>query len=50
MADLFTWISGFLTMDVATIGTTDITLGLMLALSLIAGVALSVIKKAKGRG
>jgi len=50
MADLAGWIGDFLTIEIATIGTTTVTLGLVTALSLIAGLALNVIRKAKGRG
>jgi hypothetical protein len=50
MADLFDWMEGFFGFTIATVGTTDITLGLMLAFSLIATLVLGIFKKGKGRG
>jgi len=50
MTDLAGWIGDFLTIEIATIGTTVVTLGLMVALSLIAGLALGVIRRVRGRG
>ncbi len=50
MTDFITWMGDVLGMDIATVGTTTVTLGLILVYSLIAGLALSVWRKARGRG
>lgn len=49
MADFVTWIGTFMTLDIATIGTVEVTMGLMVALGLISTAALAVIRKVKGR-
>ena len=47
MADLITWITSIFTMELATIGTTPVTLGYMAAAGLVTTFALKVFKKAK---
>lgn len=49
MADLFAWMSDFLSFEIAVIGTTSITLGLMLAFALVAGLVMRIWRKAGGR-
>jgi hypothetical protein len=49
MAEAISWITDFLAIELATIGTTVVTLGFMVAVSLVAGFALTVAKRAKGR-
>lgn len=49
MADFVGWIGDFLELPIATIGTTSVTLGLMVAGGLISAFAVSVAKRLKGR-
>lgn len=49
MADFFTWLSDFFSFEIAMIGTTSVTLGLILAFSLIASLALRTFKRVGGR-
>lgn len=49
MADLYTWLTGFATFNIATIDTTDITIGLITAFSMIGLLALALLKRARGR-
>lgn len=49
MADFVTWVGDILTIDLATIGTVDVTLGLVVAFTLVAGAAIGIAKKLKGR-
>lgn len=47
MADLIGWITDIFGMELATIGTTPVTLGYMAAAGLVVAFALRVFKKAK---
>lgn len=49
MTDFVTWIGDILAMDLATIGTVDVTLGLVVAFVLVAGAAIGIAKRLKGR-
>ena len=49
MADLITLVSSVFALVLATIGTTDITLGLVAAGALIFGLAISTFKRVRGR-
>ena len=50
MVDAIGWITSVLEMEIATIGTVVVTLGLLLAVGLIFGLAVSAFKKIRGRG
>lgn len=50
MADFVGWVGDVLALEIATIGTVTVTLGLIAAASLIFGLALGVVRKIKGRG
>jgi len=50
MADAISWITSVLGMQIALIGTVSVTLGLLLAVGLIFGLAVSAFKKVRGRG
>ncbi len=50
MTDLISWIGDFLTLSLGTVGTTEITLGLVVAFGLVASVAIGTIKRMKGKG
>jgi len=50
MADFATWVGDVLALEIATVGTVTVTLGLMLAASLIFGLGISVFKRIRGRG
>ena len=49
MSDFIGWVGDVLTLDIATIGLVDVTLGLIVAFSLVAGTALTIAKRLKGR-
>ena len=49
MADFVAWIGDILALSIATVGTVDVTLGLMLAGTLIFGFAANAIGKIKNR-
>ncbi len=49
MADALGWISDLFAVSLATIGTVPVTLGFILAVSLVTSYAISVFRKAKGR-
>ena len=49
MADLITLVGSVLAMEVATVGTVSVTMGLIGAGSLIFGLAISTFKRVKGR-
>lgn len=49
MTDFVTWVGDILSLPLATIGTVSVTLGLMLAGSLIWGFAITAIGKIKSR-
>jgi len=50
MVDALAWITSVLEMEIATIGTTVVTLGLLLAVGLIFGFAVGAFKRVRGRG
>lgn len=50
MAELFVWIEDFFSFTIATIGTTDVSLGLLTAFGLIASLVMGIRRKAAGRG
>lgn len=50
MTELFTWLTGFATFEIATIGTTAVTVGLITAYGMIGTLAFMLLKRAKGRG
>jgi len=50
MADAIGWIETVLGMGIATIGTVEVTLGLLLGVGLIFGLAVAAFKKVRGRG
>lgn len=49
MADLVTWMTDLFGVNLGTIGTTDVTLGLILAFSLVAGLVISIFRRVKSR-
>ena len=49
MADIITLVSSVLAMEIATLGTTSITLGLMAAGALVFSLAVGVFRRVKGR-
>lgn len=49
MADLVSWIGDLFAMQFATIGTVDITLGLIVAYGLVTTLVLSVYKRTRSR-
>jgi len=49
MADIITEVSAVLAMEIATLGTTSITLGLVGAGALVFSLAVGVFKRVKGR-
>lgn len=50
MADLLTEVTGFMNLSLGTVGTTDITIGLIAVFALISGSAVSLFKRIRGRG
>lgn len=50
MTDLVTWITDLFGVSLGTIGTTDITLGIITAFSLVSGLVLTFFRRVKGRG
>lgn len=50
MTTVITWITDVFGINLATVDTTDITLGLIAALGLVVGLALSVFRRVRGRG
>jgi hypothetical protein len=49
MADLVTWMTDLFAVELGTVGTTDVTLGLILSFSLVAGLVISIYRRTKGR-
>ena len=49
MTDLVGWIGDFFTISFGTIGTTDITLGLMVSFSLVASLVLGIYHRVRSR-
>jgi len=49
MADAIGWITDVFAVQLATIGTVQVTLGYVVAVTLVTGYAMSTFKKAKGR-
>ncbi len=50
MADLIAFVGDFASIELATIGTVSVTLGLVTAFSLVAGTSIAVLRRMKGRG
>lgn len=50
MADLIAWMSDIFSVELGTIGTTTVTLGLILTLSLVAGLVINLFRRIRGRG
>lgn len=50
MADLVTWMTSIFGVELGTIGTTTVTLGLILTFSLVAGLVISLFRRIRGRG
>jgi len=49
MGDLVTWMSDLFAVNLGTVGTTTVTLGLILSFSLVAGLVVSIYGRVKGR-
>jgi hypothetical protein len=49
MADLVTWMTDLFAVELGTIGTTSVTLGLILAFSLVAGLVINIFRRVKSR-
>jgi len=49
MTELFSWLTGFATFNIATVDTVEITIGLVTAFAMIGGLAFGLLKKARGR-
>lgn len=49
MADAVAWITSILGVELATIGTVDVTLGMLAAVTLIFGLGVGAFRKMKGR-
>ncbi|HUD44906.1 MAG TPA: hypothetical protein VMR41_05155 [Patescibacteria group bacterium] len=49
MDQLITWLSAILGMSIGTLDTVDVTLGMIVAGTLILGIAFYAVKKLKGR-
>jgi hypothetical protein len=49
MSDFVAWVGDVLALEIAVIGTVSVTLGLILAGTLIFGFALSAVNKIRGR-
>lgn len=50
MSDFAGWVGDVLSMELATVGTVNVTLGLVLVASLLFALGLGVFKRARGRG
>lgn len=49
MADFVGWIGDVLTLSIATVGTVEVTLGLVIALTMITGAALGIAKRLRSK-
>ena len=49
MADLVTWMTDLFGVSLGTVGTTNVTLGIILSFSLVAGLVISIYRRVKGR-
>lgn len=49
MADAVTWITSVLSLQLATIGTVNVTLGMLAAVTLIFGLGVGAFRRMKGR-
>ncbi len=50
MGDLIAWMSDLFSVNLGTVGTTQVTLGLILTFSLVSGLVIGLFRRIRGRG